>query len=80
MRIVEKEKDLEAASASEGHNNHATRHPMGTGVDHQHGSAGVVDSALTKIVGVGILEFGVLLHRSVTSFVLLDDTECNVKF
>ena len=53
---------------------------MGTGVDHQHGSAGVVDSALTKIVGVGILEFGVLLHRSVTSFVLLDDTECNVKF
>ena len=62
-KIIEKEKDIESGDGSLNGQDHATRHAMGTGEDHVHGPMGVVDSALTKIVGVAILEFGILLHR-----------------
>ena len=74
--IVDKERDLEAGHPDHidhlGHHHehgpgHVHGHPHGEKHQgHGHGHEGrLVDSAVTQIIGVGILEFGVLLHRYV---------------
>lgn len=55
----EKEKDIETGSGTD---DHASRHAMGTAAHHSHGT-GIADNAWTQIIGVAILEFGVVLHR-----------------
>ncbi|PSS30990.1 hypothetical protein PHLCEN_2v2478 [Hermanssonia centrifuga] len=65
QEIVEKEKDLEANQQSGAHG-HGEKHHQ-----HGHGHEGAfVDSAGTQIIGIAILEFGVLLHSILVGLTL----------
>lgn len=57
ITIVEKEKDIEAALATSKDIPHNHDH----GHSHSHGV--VEETAASQIVGIAILEFGVVLHR-----------------
>ena len=65
--IVEKERDLEAGQPDRSGTALSHKHTFPSEKVHEghgHGQeGGLVDSAVTQILGVAILEFGVLLHR-----------------
>lgn len=75
--ILEKDKDLEAGHPDHHHHHdhdHADEHGHSHGEQHGHGhghEGALVDSAITQIIGVAILEFGVLLHRFVAACQLI---------
>ena len=81
VTVVEKEHDIEAAletakDAPLHRDSH--RHAHGHGHPHSHGV--VEESTATQIVGIAILEFGVILHRSVrfTTLMILQRLMGNV--